>query len=346
MRKVLFLYTQPQPFLEKLLNKLISLSYSVDFVYWGECVRFSDYTKRNVNFIARDDLTLKQLIGLSNKPYQLCYISGWQDKVYLLCALKLRKKSCKVVCGFDDQLKSSTKQFILLIIGRFRLLKLFFDYCWVAGPFQTAYARVAGFRNSEIIFDLLSADECVFYPIDNYIRNDTSFTFLYVGRFLKLKGLDTLLEAWTKFSSLFPKARLVMIGEGSYEIPNLNNLDVYNFMGTEELSDFYRKSDCFILPSNFEQWGTVVHEAALSGLPIITSKEVGSSATFLINKYNGFYFNSRSAKSLFESMVNIYELDKESLKSYREASITLSKRISSESSFRNFISLSDGDCNV
>ena len=73
---------------------------------------------------------------------------------------------------------------------------------------------------------------------------------------------------------------------------------------SKEIIRYLRKSCGFILPSKYEPWGVVVHEAACSGLPLILSDSVGSRNELLINNHNGRV----SIKILLQALVKQFNL--------------------------------------
>ena len=60
-----------------------------------------------------------------------------------------------------------------------------------------------------------------------------------------------------------------------------------------------------ILPSLYEAWGVVIHEAVIAGLPIITTHQTGAASEFVVNNENGFIYNAHNKlelkKSIFKS---------------------------------------------
>jgi glycosyltransferase involved in cell wall biosynthesis len=102
-------------------------------------------------------------------------------------------------------------------------------------------------------------------------------TIIAVGRFLKLKQFDKLIEAYRFYDS---NAQLLIIGEGSekkiykelilrYQLKNVYILD---FMEFERLKNYYVAADILVLPSYSEVWGLVVNEGMGCGaVPVIVS---------------------------------------------------------------------------
>ena len=94
---------------------------------------------------------------------------------------------------------------------------------------------------------------------------------LFVGRLVEKKGFDKLFEARDK------DYLLVFAGEGN--IPDYmkkdKNILFLGGMSQEKLSEIYKASDIFCLPSVNEGFPLTILEAMSSGLPIITSNNPG-----------------------------------------------------------------------
>ncbi len=104
----------------------------------------------------------------------------------------------------------------------------------------------------------------------------------YVGRFVEEKGIQTLLQA---FSKLDRTARLLLIGSGPYKkkiletsgILNINDrLQMPGDISSDKIPLYLNCLDCLVLPSltrsNWkEQFGRVLIEAMSCGVPVIGS---------------------------------------------------------------------------
>ena len=116
---------------------------------------------------------------------------------------------------------------------------------------------------------------------------------LFVGRMVKKKGIDTLLEALPHIQSRVPTAHLVIVGGdlgGGFDRPYVSALMKrvqplvemgsvsFAANATEaELPYYYQAADVCIFPSReYESLPTVIFEAMATGLPIITTKAWGS----------------------------------------------------------------------
>ena len=117
------------------------------------------------------------------------------------------------------------------------------------------------------------------YSIErNYDSADSGvLNILFVGRVVKLKGLELLLPIIKELEGV----KLVIAGDGP-ELPEIRNLadelgiaDRTEFKGYiegEALKKCYKEADAFILPTKNDCFGLVILEAMCAGLPVIVSK--------------------------------------------------------------------------
>lgn len=71
----------------------------------------------------------------------------------------------------------------------------------------------------------------------------------------------------------------------------------------------FGEAGCFVLPSVFEPWGVVVHEAAASGLPIVCTVACGASLDLVGDGYNGFVIPPGCSRALTDALVTMATMD-------------------------------------
>ena len=152
-----------------------------------------------------------------------------------------------------------------------------------------------------------------------------------------------LLKAWISIKDK-KNWKLKIIGNGSLieSIPKDDlSIEHIKFLDPEELSIEMNSCHAFILPSIFEPFSLVVHEACLCGLPIITTNRNGSTNYFLINNFNGFLIDIEKdpLKNIIFALSKLLNLDENDLKRFSARSKELSKRITPETSANNLISI-------
>lgn len=104
----------------------------------------------------------------------------------------------------------------------------------------------------------------------------------FTGRLNPIKNIDLLLSAWHTLRDRTKNAELVIIGDGepSYvkslknyaEQQQMTNVTFTGFLSGGALRDTVRSLDFQILPSKSENFGMVVPEALICGVPVIASK--------------------------------------------------------------------------
>lgn len=143
-------------------------------------------------------------------------------------------------------------------------------------------------------------------------------TFLFVGRLLDSKGVDTLIEAFSTFGQRLPEARLVVIGNGPRKeayrarARALGIADRISFLGAlpgEQLPAWYRRATALICPSRAEGLGLVVVEAAGCGCPIIAS-DIPSLREIVVDGVSALLHPPGNAQALGAAM-NLLAQDRE-----------------------------------
>lgn len=114
-----------------------------------------------------------------------------------------------------------------------------------------------------------------------------TFTFLFVGRIVRDKGMNELMAAFNKLSVKYPEARLVLVGryENSLDpisqeardiIASNKQIDAVGSQYGDDLLAYYAAADCFVFPSYREGFPNTVLEAGAMGLPCIVTDINGS----------------------------------------------------------------------
>lgn len=237
----------------------------------------------------------------------LVWTAGWIDPLYNEVAGIIRKKlHLPVVAGSDTQWRGG-KQWFNVLTSCFRQRR-WFSHIFVAGKWQVEYARKLGFRSDQILMHNLSADVKLFSRIDPDGREaDYPKRLLYIGRFAPEKGLTYLLEAWRSIPDR-KGWRLTLIGNGPEKgkLTGYPDVEILDFMDQQDLLEVMKNSGAFILPSVFEPWALVLHEAACAGLPLLASKCCGAVASFVREGENGYLFipgNTPSIRCSIEKLV-------------------------------------------
>ena len=107
------------------------------------------------------------------------------------------------------------------------------------------------------------------------------FLILFAGRLNPVKGLEFLIKAFRKVLEIIPECRLIVAGNGNYDVYFQESKDIctkITFTGLltkKELQELYQIADVGVAPSLYETFGYVAVEMMMQGLPIVTTASSG-----------------------------------------------------------------------
>lgn len=142
---------------------------------------------------------------------------------------------------------------------------------------------------------------------------DESPLAVYTGRLHEMKGLDFLVRAWPQVVSRVPNARLWLVGDGPYraELNDLiGHLGLWGFVYVtgpfDDVEEFVRAADVFILPSLEEGMSLALLEAMAMGLPVVASA-IPANAALVEDRVTGLLVPPRDSESLAEEVLELFE---------------------------------------
>jgi len=160
--------------------------------------------------------------------------------------------------------------------------------------------------------------------IDNHI-NPNSFVWLFVGRVVKDKGIQELIEAFVKIQEKFPDDLLWIVGN---EEPDLDPIDqmyrhilnsnksIKLFGFQKDVRPFYSAANILAFPSYREGFPNVPMQAALMDCGLILSNINGCNE-IVSHQVSGLLVQPKSSTDLFEKMLFARENEK-SIHQYKQ----------------------------
>jgi glycosyltransferase involved in cell wall biosynthesis len=257
---------------------------------------------------------------------------GWFVPTYRRLARQYADK-CWRVMTMDNCWNATWRQRGGTLIARYYLQPLA-DAVWLPGERQAVFARKLGFTEQKILRGLYACNQPSIETAHRArLTTGRSLTrsFLFVGRFVPEKGIPTLADAYRIYRQTQPNPwPLVCYGAGPLRdrLEGKPGIRVEGFAQPERMTEILSAAGCLVLPSKFEPWAVVVHEAASAGLPILASERVGAAVHLVQPGYNGFLFNSRDVKGLAAAMRRISEMSDARLDQMSRASNELSRQFS------------------
>lgn len=143
------------------------------------------------------------------------------------------------------------------------------------------------------------------FPYAPYPENDV-FSFLFVGRIMREKGIEELFEATRRLNMDGLKCTLHLVGflEEDYNADIQKGCSegwLINHGLQEKVYPFIKAADCMVLPSWHEGMANTNLEGASTGRPVITSNIPGCQEA-VIDGVTGFICEKRNVDSLYDSM--------------------------------------------
>jgi glycosyltransferase involved in cell wall biosynthesis len=239
-------------------------------------------------------------------------VASWDVGAYRHVARTMKGRTLRIL-GMDNQWLGTPKQWGGSLISRLAIRPCY-DVAFVPGERQATFARRLGFGDDRILWGFYTCDYPAFAAAaageaaaavgvgvggepgagdepgagaEGGLRRPA---FVFAGRLSSEKGLDVLVEAYRSYRGQRRDPwTLVVCGTGplAASLDQVEGIDARGFVQPGDLPSVFARASCLVLPSTFEPWGVVVHEAAAAGLAIICSTAVGASSRFVVDGYNG-----------------------------------------------------------
>ena len=329
--KILFVTNLPSPYRVDFFNELGKLS---DLTVFYERSSASDrdqkwkgnvaatYTER---YIKLKPLGTDRSIGfglvkaIKKQKFDVLILSGYASpSVMFAIAYCKRKKIPYYIesdggfCKKDRFPKSLLKKFLLSKAkGHFVTCEEYKNYLLTLGVEESRIHKYpfTSLKSEDVLLETVSAEE------KKRLREKLSMSeekiVLAVGQFINRKGFDVLIRATEKLSS---DVGVYFVGgvptEAYVALKNelgLNNIHFVGFKTKEELKEYYKAADLFVLPTREDIWGLVINEAMACGLPIVTTNKCIAGLELVKNGENGYLVEKDDPEGLADRIKDIIE---------------------------------------
>ncbi len=265
---------------------------------------FTDHD--NIHFYLSTDYTSLQLVELAeeiNPSFIFC--SGWNEKKYLHTCRHFYGK-ISTVLGLDNSWEGTLKQHIWSAMAPV-YLKRYFSHVWLPGEPQKKYALKIGFKPYQIFTGFYAANVEWYRNFYLQFRDEKKEKFphviLYVGRYLQLKGVQEMWDAFIEFQSQTNSDwEMWCIGKGDLNFPVHPKIKDFGFVQPDRMHKFIEKAGVLILSSRKDHWGMTVHEFGAAGFPLICSDKTYAITAFLKDGYNGYVHKASDKNSIIDAL--------------------------------------------
>jgi glycosyltransferase involved in cell wall biosynthesis len=118
--------------------------------------------------------------------------------------------------------------------------------------------------------------------LEQKVNTPDKIRFGYLGRIHTRKNIERILYAWDRMGSKVSDAELIIIGSGDKQYHNflkketerlqLNNVEFTGFLSGKAKERKLSSLSYLVVPSNFENFGMIIAELLVRGIPVIASK--------------------------------------------------------------------------
>ena len=144
-------------------------------------------------------------------------------------------------------------------------------------------------------------------------REEGCFTFCFVGRMVRDKGINELVSAFIRLYEENEFLRLILVGPFEDHLdpvtPQTKELILHHlgirFMDwQDDIRPFLAASDVFVFPSYREGFPNVVLQAGAMGLPCIVT-DINGCNEIIVNGKNGVIIPAKEEKALYNAMYDL-----------------------------------------
>lgn len=152
------------------------------------------------------------------------------------------------------------------------------------------------------------------------LPEDDVTRFIFIGRVMKLKGIDEYLKCAEEIKKKYPNSEFLMAGwneEETYKkvVNQYHERGIVNYIGfRKDINDWIKKCTCVVLPSHGgEGVPNVLLESAAIGRPCIASN-INGSKDVVTDNVTGYLFEPGNAEALIEKVEKFMQMTYEERK--------------------------------
>lgn len=147
------------------------------------------------------------------------------------------------------------------------------------------------------------------------IADPDKTTYVFVGRIVGDKGVNELVEAFTRLNAGHPDTRLILVGRQEAELDPVSpttleriksNASILAVGEQEDVRPWLAASDIGVLSSYREGFPNSVIESGAMGLPSIVT-DINGANEIIIPRENGLIVPPRDADALYRAMKLLYD---------------------------------------
>ncbi|MBI3475478.1 MAG: glycosyltransferase family 4 protein [Acidobacteria bacterium] len=244
------------------------------------------------------------------------YFAMWQAQRWA------RRRGIPFLLWSESNAVDERNNFRLVEAAKRRFIRACQGYV-VPGESAAAYLKTFGLAADKIFLAPNAVDVARFVRGAEQARQDQGVRnrlglpqryLLYVGRFVRSKGVLDLLAAYATLpESTRREVGLVMAGDGEERDELVRRSRAIQpgtvlfpgFLQRDQLPAFYALSEALVLPTHSDPWGLVVNEALACGRPVIVTDVAGCVADLVQDGENGYVVPPGAPAKLAAAMMRM-----------------------------------------
>ncbi len=144
---------------------------------------------------------------------------------------------------------------------------------------------------------------------------EKNFVFVFVGRIVKDKGINELIEAFMRLDGEKRLSKLLLVGDFEQELDPLspetlleieNNPNIISVGYQSDVRPYFAMADCLVFPSYREGFPNVVMQAGAMGLPSIVS-DINGCNEIIVEGENGIIIPAKNFNAIYNAMNRIID---------------------------------------
>lgn len=324
--KVLFLTNIPAPYRVDFfyeLGKLCDLTVLYELgsasdrnIKWksSSSKNFKEIFLKGKRLSADSAICFSVIKYLKDTSYDIIVVGGYSTPTGMLAIQYLKLKNRKFILNSDGGLIKECSGI------KYKIKKYFISsaIAWLStGESTNRYLLNYGADKNKIYiypFSSIKDEDILDEPLTNEEKILIKKTLgvreqkiiISVGQFIYRKGFDILISAMKYIEGDI--GVYIIGGEPTEEYLelkdkyNLNNLHFEGFKTKEELKEYFKMSDLFVLPTREDIWGLVINEAMAYGLPVITTDRCVAGLELLNENECGQIIEANNVEMLSDSI--------------------------------------------
>ena len=196
------------------------------------------------------------------------------------------------------------------------------DGAFVNGRQGEEYLRLLGYKRA--VYTVPYAIDDAYFRARSYRPREGTFRLVYAGQLVPQKGLRTFCTVLNHWAADHPETTVEfdIVGDGPESRPirlmktppNLQ-ITLSPTMEQQRLAGHYHRADMMAFPTLGDEWGVVVNEAMIAGLPVLGSLYSQAVVELVEEGTSGWIFDPRDRLSLYAALDRAFSSSLERLES-------------------------------